>query len=341
MKSHFLNPAHELFTFVSLDQIQTLNSWQQVNGHADWTGAENLIISVDVADVDDYDPSSIAIEVRASSGEASVEVVNLEGQKAFSTKQVQAVIPISGSNGFEWRVSKATGAKPKLCSLKVIGYVAEFDSDRFTHGSKISQLTPSEEIKKDDLFVVSRSSAGGAYDIATGRPINMEDRVYDQSRSVNLYDLRQSLGLGSFAKIENAPSQDGPYLNCTVEETEEGVFIVKTTGGLFPEKKAIVLASSSGTNGVLDGGHVEVGTPVYVPIEIGFGSAKRNSYNVEVTVKQWGIPLTPGRGLINAGGDDRKDAWVTAENDFAKMGAKQTYQPTVLCVAILGVPSSE
>tara|TARA_Y100000361_G_scaffold154137_1_gene178351 strand:- start:4484 stop:5500 length:1017 start_codon:yes stop_codon:yes gene_type:complete len=338
MKSHFLNPAHELFTFVSLDQIPTLNSWQQVNGHADWTGAENLIISVDVADVDDYDPSSIAIEVRASSGEASVEVVNLEGQKAFSTKQVQAVIPISASNGFEWRVSKATGAKPKLCSLKVIGYVAEFDSDRFTYGSKISQLDPSEEIKKDDLFVVSRSSSGGLYDPA-GRPVGT--RTYDESKSVSLYDLRQSLGLGAFAKIGNAGSQDGPYLNCTVVETSEGQFKVTTTGGLFPEQKAIVLASSSGTNGVLNGGHVEVGDPKYVSTTIGSGPGATSSFNVEVTVKQWGIPLTPGRGLINAGGDDRKDAWTTAEYDFARMGEPQTYQPTVLCIAILGVPPSE
>lgn len=338
MKSHFLNPAHELFTFVSLDQIQTLNSWQNVNGHADWTGAENLIISVDVADVDDYDPSGIAIEVRASSGDASVEVVNLEGQKAFSTKQVQAVIPISGSNGFQWRISKATGSKPKLCSLRVIGYVAEFDSDRFTHGSKISQLTASEEIRKDDLFVLSRSSAGGNYD-ANGKPINIGDRIYDESMSVNLYSLRQSLGLGSFAKIENAPSQDGPYLNCTVDEEANGVFIVKTIGGLFPEKKAVVLASSSGTNNVLSGGHIEVGTPKYVGVEIGIGSAKRASFNVEVTVKQWGIPLTQGVGVVSSGGDDKKDHYYNLENDFARMGAAQTYQPTVLCIAILGVPS--
>tara|TARA_A100001011_G_scaffold399631_1_gene509229 strand:- start:31 stop:1050 length:1020 start_codon:yes stop_codon:yes gene_type:complete len=339
MKSHFLNPAHEVFKFTSLDQVQTLDSWQRVNGHADWVGAENLIINVDVADVDDFDPSSIAVEVRASSGDAVVEVVYLEGQKAFSSKQVQAVIPISSTNGFDWRVSKVTGAKPKLCSIKIVGYVGEFDADRFTYGSKISQLPASEEIKKDDLFIISRNSSGaGGYD-ASGRPVGA--RVYDESKSVNLYDLRQSLGLGAFAKIGNAGSQDGPYLNCTVLETEEGVFKLTTSGGLFPEQKAIVLASSSGTNGALNGGHIEVGDPKYVATTIGFGPQAKASFDVEVIVKQWGIPLTPHYAVTAAGGDDRKDEWHTGFNDFARMGEAQTYQPTVLCIAVLGVPPSE
>lgn len=338
MKSHFLNPPHEVFTFVSLDQVQTLTGWQNVGGHADWLGADNLIISVDVADVDDFNPSSISVEVRASSAEAVIEVVNLEGQKAFSTKQVQAVIPISSTNGFQWRLQNLTGSKPKLSSIKIIGYVAEFDSDRYTYGSKISQLGVTEEIKKDDLFVISRSSAGGNYD-ASGRPVG--SRVYDESKSVNLYDLRQSLGLGAFAKIANAGGQDGPYLNCSVEETTDGVFVVTTSGGLFPEQKAIVLASSSGTNGALNGGHVEVGDPEYVPTTIGFGPGAKASFDVRVTVKQWGIPFTPHYAVTSAGGDDRKDEWHNGLNNFALMGDPQTYQPSVLCIAILGVPPSE
>ena len=87
MKSHFLNPPHEVFTFVSLDQVQTLTGWQNVIGHTDWLGADNLIISVDVADVDDYNPSSIAVEVRASSSEAVIEVVNLGGRLGFRSSK--------------------------------------------------------------------------------------------------------------------------------------------------------------------------------------------------------------------------------------------------------------
>ena len=338
MKSHFLNPPHDAFVWTSNAQVLSINDqWQQVIGHADWVGAENLIIDVDVADIDDYDPSNAAVYVRASSGEAEVRVVNLVGGKAVSSKQVQAVLPISASNGFEWKFV-GSGAQTKLCSLKVIGYVAEFDADRFTYGSKISQLDASEEIRKDDLFVISRSSAGGNYDSA-GRPVG--SRTYDESKSVNLYDLRQSLGLGAFAKIGSGGSQDGPYLNCSVVETTEGEFKVTTTGGLFPEQKAIVLASSSGTNGTLDGGHIEVGDPAYVPTTIGSGPGAISSFNVEVTVKQWGIPFTKHYAVTAAGGDDRKDEWHNGLHDFARMGSAQTYQPTVLCIAILGVPPSE
>jgi hypothetical protein len=338
MKSHFLDSPHEVFTFVSLDQVQTLTGWQQVNGHADWLGADNLIINVDVADVDDYNPSTIAVEVRASSSSPTIEIVFLDGQKSFSSKQVQSVIPISTTNGFEWRVTKLSGSMPKLCSIKVIGYVAEFDADRFTYGSKISQLDASEEIRKDDIFIISRASGGGQYD-SSGRPIG--DRTYDESKSVSLYDLRQSLGLGAFAKIVNGAGQDGPYLNCSVIETSEGQFELTTTGGLFPEQKAIVLASSSGTNGTLSGGHVEVGDPQYVATTIGSGVGAKASYDVKVVVKQWGIPLSPASAVVSSGGDDKKDHYYNLQPNFAKMGNPQTYQPTVLCIAILGVPPSE
>ena len=80
---------------------------------------------------------------------------------------------------------------------------------------------------------------------------------------------------------------------------------------------------------------------MYVPTTIGFGPGAKASFDVRVTVKQWGIPFTPHYAVTSAGGDDRKDEWHNGLNNFALMGDPQTYQPSVLCIAILGVPPSE